>query len=80
MISGETTWLFEGQHGQMWAIAWQPDREQNNLRVWPCDRRGRPGRTHMWAHATTYPDARATAERIALLLANPCPADFSGDS
>jgi hypothetical protein len=77
MSNGETTWLFEGQHGQMWAICWQPDRAENNLRVWPCDRRGRPGRTQMWLHAMSYADARATAGRLARLLANPCPADFS---
>jgi hypothetical protein len=79
MSDGETTWLFEGQRGQVWVIVWQPDRAEDNLRVWPCDRRGRPGRTHMWLHAATYADARATAERIAVLLANPCPAGFSGD-
>ena len=61
MSNGETTWVFEGQHGQMWAICWQPGRAESNLRVWPCDRRGRPGRTQMWLHATSYADARATA-------------------
>lgn len=38
-----------------------------------------PGRTRTWAHATCYADARATAERLAQLICNPCAADFTTD-
>jgi hypothetical protein len=34
----------------------------------------------MWLHAASYAGARATAERIALLLGNPCPVDFSDET
>lgn len=57
-------WTAFGPRGKSWTIAYQPDRDADNMRAWPNP----AGRTAYFDHAADLADARAKAQDIANLI------------
>ena len=75
--AGEMWWLFtgpavRGPGSTIWCILYQPQRPPaENIRMFPINRHGHPGRTRVWAGAGSQDEARSTAQRLATSICNP---------